>query len=166
MIRNNRNLRFTFWKRTIKRLTRLGLQCQTPLRSYPLSLIPCSLSPSTVPFTKFRWGLLSFLWLWLLWFWLLWLSPAKVKSTPNPRPKTGVWQKFVYFSLMECYSRFSGWVQKLTENLVLVLLWMTERTQSFIDLDATCLPSRDTILAYQSISNFREAMIVWTSGLE
>ena len=34
--------------------TRLGLQCQTPLRSYPLSLIPCSLSPSTVPFTKFR----------------------------------------------------------------------------------------------------------------
>ena len=85
--------------------TRLGLQCQTPLRSYPLSLIPyplslipCSLSPSTVPFTKFRWGLLSFLWLWLLW-----LSPAKVKSTPNPRPKTGVWQKFVYFSLMECY---------------------------------------------------------------
>ena len=59
--------------------TRVGLQCQTPLRSYPLSLVhypfipyilslipytlspistPCSISPSTVPFTKFRWGLL------------------------------------------------------------------------------------------------------------
>ena len=56
---------------------------------FPLSLIPtpCFLSPSTVPFTKFRWGLLSFLRLWL------WLSPAKVKSTPSPRPKTGVWQQ-------------------------------------------------------------------------
>ena len=66
--------------------------------AYPLSLIPytlyliptpCSLSPSTVPFTKFRWGLsFSFLW-------FLWLSPAKVKSTPSP--KTGVWQKFCLF---------------------------------------------------------------------
>ena len=37
---------------------------------------------------KFRWGLLSFLS--LLW---LWLSPVKIKSTPSPRPKTGVWQK-------------------------------------------------------------------------
>ena len=54
--------------------TRLGLQCQNPLIPYPLS-------PSTVPFTKFRWGL-----------WFLWLSQAKVKSTPSPRPKTGVWQ--------------------------------------------------------------------------
>ena len=70
--------------------TRLGLQCQTPFRSYPLSLIhtPCSLFPSTVLFTKFRCGIL----LWLLWF-LLSLSQAKVKSTPSPRPKTGVWQK-------------------------------------------------------------------------
>ena len=76
-------------------LTRLGLQCQTPLRSYPLSLIPtpCSLFPSTVPFAKFRWGLLSFLsFLSLLWL----LSPAKVKSTPSPRPKTGVWQKIFW----------------------------------------------------------------------
>ena len=41
--------------------TRLGLQCQTPLRSYPLTLIPypisliptpCPLSPSTVPSRK------------------------------------------------------------------------------------------------------------------
>ena len=58
-----------------------------PFIPYHLSLIPtpCSLSPSTVPFTKFRWG--------LLWLWLLWLSQAKVKSTPSPRPKTGVWQK-------------------------------------------------------------------------
>ena len=72
---------------------------------YPFSLIPylisliptpCSLSPSTVPFTKFRWGLLSFLS--FLSFLLLWLSPAKVKSTPSPRLKTGVWQKLVSIS--------------------------------------------------------------------
>ena len=97
-----------------KKETRLGLQCQTPLRYYPLSLIPfpfsvfpfslsliphlisiiptpCCLSPSTVLFMKFRWGLLLFLSLLFLW---LWLSQAKVKSTPSPRPRTGVWQYF------------------------------------------------------------------------
>ena len=37
-----------YWK---YRKTRLGLQCRTPLRSYPLTLIPthCPLPPSTVP---------------------------------------------------------------------------------------------------------------------
>ena len=52
---------------------------------YPflLSLTPFSLSPSTVPFKKFRWRFLSFLLLLLLL-----LSQAKVKSTPNPWPKT------------------------------------------------------------------------------
>ena len=37
-------------------ITRLGLQCRTPLRSYPLTLIlnptPCPLSPSTAPSQK------------------------------------------------------------------------------------------------------------------
>ena len=51
-------------------ITRLGLHCQTSLRSYPLTLNPrpislipnpYSLSPSTVPLKIFRWGL--FLWL-------------------------------------------------------------------------------------------------------
>ena len=74
--------------------TRLGLQCRNPLRSYHLTLIPCRLSlipthcplsPRTVPFKKFRWGLLFLLL-------LLLLSQAKVKSAPSPRPKTGVWQ--------------------------------------------------------------------------
>ena len=55
--------------------TRLGLQCQTPLRSYPLTL-DC-------------WPLLLSLSL-LLWLFLL--SQVKVKSTPSPRLKTGVWQ--------------------------------------------------------------------------
>ena len=75
--------------------TRLGLQCQTPLSSYPLTLdtwplsfmpyllplIPifCSISPSTVPFKKFRWGLLLSLSL---------LSKVKERSTPSPRSKT------------------------------------------------------------------------------
>ena len=76
-------------------ITRLGLQCQTPLRSYPLTLDtwpfslmpyplslipnPCSLTPSTVL------GLLLLLsLLWLLWL----LSKVKVKSTLSLRPKT------------------------------------------------------------------------------
>ena len=52
------------------------------LISLLLSLIPtlCPSSPSTVPFKKFRWG--------LLWLFLLLLSKVKVKSTPSPRPKT------------------------------------------------------------------------------
>ena len=66
-------------------LTTLGLQCQTSLRSYHLSLLiyPSSLIPyhyTLVTFKKFRWRFLS----------LLLLSQAKVKS--SPRPKTGVWQ--------------------------------------------------------------------------
>ena len=62
----------------------------------PLSLIPTpsSLSPSTVPFKKFRWGFFLLLLLsLLLLMMLLLLSQAKVKSTPFPRPKTGVGQK-------------------------------------------------------------------------
>ena len=59
-----------------------------PFIPYPLTPTPCSLSPRTVPFMKFRWGL-SFLSFSLS---FLWLSPAKVKSTHSPRPKTGVWQ--------------------------------------------------------------------------
>ena len=73
-----------------KTATRLGLQCQTQLRSYPLTLIPnpCSLSPNRVPYKKFRWGLLWLsLWLFLSLFLLL-LSKVKVKSTPSLRPKT------------------------------------------------------------------------------
>ena len=46
-----------------------------------LSLIPCSLTPSTVPLKKFRWELLP---LWLLSL----LSKVKVKSTSSLRPKT------------------------------------------------------------------------------
>jgi len=83
------------WELAKSIVTRLGLQCQTPLRSYPLTLDtwplslslipyllslipnPCSLTLSTVPLKKFRWGLL---WLWLL-------SEVKVKSTPSLRPK-------------------------------------------------------------------------------
>ena len=58
-----------------------------------LTLIPypCSLSLSTVPFEKFMWGLfLSMLLLSLL-------SQVKVKSTPSPRPKSGVWQQISGF---------------------------------------------------------------------
>ena len=107
---------FTFWKlnqvkvkdkllffyleaKTMKiRETRLGLHCRTPLIPYPLSNVPYplsltpsfwSLSPSTVPFNRFRWGLFLSS---LLSLSLLLLSQVKVKSTPSPRPKTGVWQ--------------------------------------------------------------------------
>ena len=46
--------------RRIQEETRLGLQCRTPLRSYPLSFDPYPLSPNTVPFKKFRWGFFFF----------------------------------------------------------------------------------------------------------
>ena len=71
--------------------TRLGLQCRTPLRSYPLSLIPTpwSLSPSNVHFTNFWWGLFLSLFLSLMSL----LFQEKVKLTFSPRPKTGVWQQ-------------------------------------------------------------------------
>ena len=71
----------------IQTSTRLGLHClicwPLSLMPYLLSLIPnpCSLTPSTVPLKRFRWGLLSLLSLWLL-------SKVKVKSTPSLRPKT------------------------------------------------------------------------------
>ena len=76
--------------KTTSKETRLGLLYQTPLWSYPISLIPTtwSLSPSTVLFTKFRWGLFLSLFLLSLSLLLL-LSQAKVESTPSPRPKTG-----------------------------------------------------------------------------
>ena len=84
--------------------TRLGLQCQTPLRSYPLTLDtwplplmpyplsiisyslslipnPCSLTHSTVPLKKFRWGLLLSLSLLLLSLLLLLLSLSS--SSPS-----------------------------------------------------------------------------------
>ena len=80
---------------------RLGLQCQTSLRSYPGSLIPylpAILGPLTislplVPYPQVMflsrnlgWGFLSSLLLSLLL--MLLLSQAKVKSTPSNRPKT------------------------------------------------------------------------------
>ena len=54
------------------------------LITYPLSLIPCSLSPITVPFTKFRWGLL---WLWLL---------SQLQLNFNSTQELGVTQKWLY----------------------------------------------------------------------
>ena len=90
----------------VKRSTRLGLQCQTPVRSYPLNLDtyplclfpyllslipnPCSLARSTVPLRKFRWGLLL-LSLSLSLLLSLLLSKVKVKSTPS---LTGLRLKF------------------------------------------------------------------------
>ena len=61
---------------------------------WPISLIPnpYSISLSTVPLKKFKWGLFLSLWLWLWLLLLLLLSQVKVKSTPSPRPKTGVQQ--------------------------------------------------------------------------
>ena len=72
------------WQKELRNKTRLGLQCQTPLRSYPLSLYPyplsLPLSPSTVPFKKFRWGFFFFFSLFLLLLLLFWLTKSKVNS--------------------------------------------------------------------------------------
>ena len=72
--------KWTYWAAdSLQFITRLGLQCQTPLRHLTLIPNPCSLTPCTVPLKKFSGGLLSLFSL---------LSKVKVKSTPSLRPKT------------------------------------------------------------------------------
>ena len=90
---------------------------------YPLYLIPtlCCLSPSAVPVKKFRWGLFLSLLLLLLFL----LSQVKVKSTLDPRPKTGDRQN-LGAATNTCHHSTNIWLSKQSlgdsRNTMLLLL--------------------------------------------
>ena len=132
------------------KLTRLGLQCQTPLRSYPLSLIPFPFS-----FTLFPLSLISYpLSLPLVPYPLVLALSRNLgkgschcycngccchpKSTPGPRPKTRInknpldhlWNKFQISSWVfnVKYQRYSNIYQRsgINYQMWILICWVLD----------------------------------------